>query len=591
MDIRLTAYVITVIIIAMYIERVPNRNSPPAVLLRESFREDGKVRKRTLANLSKLPDEVVDGLRILLKGGVALQSFDDAFEILRSRPHGHVAAVLGTARKLGLERLLDRRPSRMRSLALAMIAARVLDPRSKLATARGLGSETRADTLGEELGCGDVAAGELYAAMDWLLRRRERIERTLAAKHVADGSLVLCDLTSVYFEGSKCPLARRGYSRDGRRGKPQIVFALLCDSEGCPVAAEVFRGNTADPGAVAVQVEKLRTRFSLSRVVLVGDRGMLTDARIREDLEPAGLRWIAALRAPAIRKPVSGGDLQLSLFDERDLAEITAPKLYPGERLIVCRNPLLAAERARKREALLAATEDKLAPVVRATTRDNQPLRGRDNIAVRADRALRSHKVGKHFTATVTDDGFSYERDEEKIAAEAALDGIYVIRTNVSAEEIAAEDAVRAYKSLSRVERAFRSFKGVDLKVRPVHHRLEGRVRAHVFLCMLAYYVEWHMRRALAPLLFDDDDPAAAEAARTSPVAPARRSKAARAKAGRKRTPDGLPVHSFQSLLGDLATLTRNRVRPAVPGAMTADIPARPTPLQDKAFRLLGVRP
>ena len=575
----------------MYIERVPNRNSPPAVLLRESFREDGRVRKRTLANLSKWPDELVRGLRILLKGGVALQSFDDAFEILRSRPHGHVAAVLGTARKLGLERLLDRRPSRMRSLALAMIAARVLDPRSKLATARGLGSETQADTLGEELGCGDVAAEDLYGAMDWLLRRRKRIERTLAAKHIADGSLVLCDLTSVYFEGSRCPLAQRGYSRDGRRGKLQIVFALLCDGEGRPVAAEVFRGNTADPGSVAAQVEKLADRFSLSRVVLVGDRGMLTDARIREDLAPAGLRWITALRAPKIRKLLEGGDLQLSLFDERDLAEITAPKLYPGERLIVCRNPLLAAERARKREALLAATEDKLDLVVRATTRENRPLRGRDNIAVRADRALRAHKVGKHFTTTATEDGFSYERDEEKIAAEAALDGIYVIRTNVSADEIAAEDAVRAYKSLSRVERAFRSFKGVDLKVRPVHHRLEKRVRAHVFLCMLAYYVEWHMRRALAPLLFDDDDPDAAEAARASPVEPARRSKAARAKAGRKRTPDGLPVHSFQSLLGDLATLTRNRVRPAVPGAMTADILARPTPLQDKAFRFLGVRP
>ena len=575
----------------MYIERVPNRNSPPAVLLRESFREGGKVRKRTLANLSKLPGEVVDGLRILLKGGVALKSFDDAFEILRSRPHGHVAAVVGTARKLGLERLLDRRPSRMRSLALAMIAARVLDPRSKLATARGLGSETQADTLGEELGCGDVAAEELYGAMDWLLRRQKRIERTLAAKHVADGSLVLCDLTSVYFEGSKCPLAKRGYSRDGRRGKLQIVFALLCDRDGCPVAAEVFGGNTADPGAVAVQVEKLRTRFSLSRIVLVGDRGLLTKARIREDLSPAGLRWITALRAPAIRTLVSGGDLQLSLFDEQDLAEISAPELYPGERLVVCRNPLLAAERARKREALLAATEDKLDRVVGATTRENRPLRGRDNIAVRADRALRSHKVGKHFTTTATEDGFSYERDEEKIAAEAALDGIYVIRTNVSAEEIAAADAVRAYKSLSRVERAFRSFKGVDLKVRPVHHRLEKRVRAHVFLCMLAYHVEWHMRRALAPLLFDDDDPAAAEAARASPVAPARRSKAARAKAGRKRTPDGLPVHSFQSMLRDLATLTRNRVRPAVPGAMTADILARPTPLQDQAFRLLGLRP
>ena len=575
----------------MYIERVPNRKSPPAVLVRESYREDGKVKKRTLANLSKWPDRVVDGLRILLKGGVAVRSFDDVFEILRSRPHGHVAAVVGTARKLGIERLLDRRPSRMRSLALAMIAARVLDPRSKLATARGLGSETQTDTLGEETGAENATAEELYEAMDWLLRRQRRIERTLAARHIEDGSLVLCDLTSVYFEGSKCPLAKRGYSRDGRRGKLQIVFALLCDREGRPVAAEVFEGNTADPGAVASQVEKLAERFSLSRVVLVGDRGLLTDARIREDLGPAGLRWITALRAPKIRKLVEGGDLQLSLFDERNLAEISAPELYPGERLIVCRNPLLAAERARKREALLQATEAKLDLVVRATRRENRPLRGAENIAVRADRALRANKVGKHFATVVTDDGFSFERDEEKIAAEAALDGVYVIRTNVSAGEIGAEDAVRAYKGLSRVERAFRSFKGVDLKVRPVHHRLERRVRAHVFLCMLAYHVEWHMRRALAPLLFDDDHPAAAEAARSSPVEPSRRSQAALAKAGTKRTPDGLPVHSFRTLLADLATLTRNRARPAVPGAMTADILARPTPLQAEALRLLRVHP
>jgi len=335
--------------------------------------------------------------------------------------------------------------------------------------------------------------------MDWLLRRRRRIERTLAARHVEDGSLVLCDLTSVYFEGSKCPLAKRGYSRDGRRGKLQIVFALLCDREGCPVAAEVFEGNTADPGAVASQVEKLARRFSLSRVVLVGDRGLPADARIREDLLPVGLRWITALRAPKIRKLVSGGDLQMSIFDERNLAEISSPKLYPGERLVVCRNPLLAAERARKREELLQATEAKLDLVVRAVKRDNRPLRGADNISVRADRALRSHKVAKHFTTTATEDAFGYERDEQKIAEEAALDGIYVIRTNVGAGEVGAEDAVRAYKSLSRVERAFRSFKGVDLKVRPVHHRLEGRVRAHVFLCMLAYHVEWHMRRALGP--------------------------------------------------------------------------------------------
>ena len=575
----------------MYVERVPNRSSPPAVLLRESFREDGKVKKRTLANLSKWPDDLVEGFRILLKGGVALPSLGDAFAILRSRPHGHAAAVLGTARRLGLEKLLDRRPSRDRALATAMILARILDPRSKLATARSLSRETLTHTLGEELGVEDAGENELYRAMDWLLKRQARIERHLAARHLEEGALVLCDVTSVYFEGSKCPLAKRGYSRDGKRGKLQIVFALLCDREGCPVAAEVFEGNTADPGTLATQLEKLRKRFSLSRIVLVGDRGLLTDARIREEVRPAGLGWITALRAPAIRKLVKGGTLQLSLFDEQDLAEITAPELFPGERLVVCRNPLLAAERARKRLDLLAATERELDKVVAATRREQRPLRGKDKIAVRADRALRRFKVGKHFDTESTDDGFSYVRNEDRIAVEAALDGIYVIRTNVPAEELPAEEAVRSYKSLSRVERAFRSYKTVDLKVRPVHHRLEGRVRAHVFLCMLAYYVEWHMRRALAPLLFDDDDPAAAEAARSSPVAPARPSPSAHAKAGRKRTPGGLPVHSFQTLLADLATLTRNRVQPAAQGAVAADVLTRPTPLQAEAFRLLGVRP
>ena len=575
----------------MYIERVPNRNSPPAVLLRESYREDGKVKKRTLANLSKWPDDLVGGLRILLKGGVALPSLGDAFRILRSRPHGHVAAALGCARNLGLEKLLDRRRSRERALAAAMILARILEPRSKLATARSLRSETLTHTLGEELGVADAGGDELYRAMDWLLKRQDRIERHLAAKHLEDGALVLCDVTSVYFEGSKCPLARLGYSRDGKRGKPQIVFTLLTNREGCPVAVEVFEGNTADPGTLGAQLKKLRERFSLSRVVLVGDRGLLTDARIREEARPAGLEWITALRAPAIRKLVAGGDLQLSLFDEQDLAEITAPELYPGERLVVCRNPLLAAERTRKRLALLAATERELDKVVAATRREQRPLRGKDNIAVRADRALRRYKVGKHFDTECTDDGFAWARNEGRVAEEAALDGIYVIRTNVPAGELGAEEAVRAYKGLSRVERAFRSYKTVDLKVRPVHHRLEGRVRAHVFLCMLAYYVEWHMRRALAPLLFDDDDPAAAEASRSSPVAPARPSASARAKAARKRTPDGLPVHSFQTLLADLATLTRNRVQPAAQGAVAADVLTSPTPLQAEAFRLLGVRP
>ena len=575
----------------MYIERVPNRKSPPAVLLRESFRQDGKVKKRTLANLSKWPDHLVEGFRILLKGGVALPSLSEAFTILRSRPHGHVAAVLGTARRLGLEKLLDRRRSRERSLAAAMILARILDPRSKLATARCLRTETLTHTLGEELGIEDAGEDELYRAMDWLLRRQDRIERHLAAEHLEDGSLVLCDITSVYFEGSKCPLAKTGYSRDGKRGTRQIVFALLCNREGCPLAVEVFQGNTADPATLASQLTTLRDRFSLSRVVVIGDRGLLTDARIREELQPTDFGWITALRAPAIRKLVESGDLQLELFDERDLGEITAPKLYPGERLVVCRNPLLAAERRRKRLALMARTEEELDKVVAATRREQRQLKGREKIAVRADRALRRYKVGKHFETTITEDSLTWKRNEEKIAQEAALDGIYILRTNVADDKLSAEETVRSYKSLSRIEQAFRSHKTVDLKVRPVHHRLEGRVRAHIFLCMLAYYVEWHMRRRLAPLLFDDDDPAGAGAERSSPVKAARRSLAARAKAAGKRTADGLPVHSFQTLLADLATLTRNRVQPAAEGAVAADVLASPTPLQAEAFRLLNLRP
>ncbi len=571
----------------MYIERVPNRNSPPAVLLRESYREHGRVCKRTLANLSKWPDHLVEGLRTLLKGGVALPSLDSAFEILRSRPHGHVAATLGAARRRGLETLLDRRPSRERSLALAMIIARILEPRSKLATARGLSSETTTHTLGEELGVEEAGADELYSAMDWLLERQQRIERRLAEQHLKDGSLVLCDVTSVYFEGAKCALARRGYSKDGKPGKPQIVFALLCNRDGCPVAVEVFEGNTADPSTLDSQVQKLNERFSLDRMVVVGDRGLLTNARIREDLEPGGLSWITALRAPAIRTLVQQGHLQLSIFDERDMAELSVPELYPAERLIVCRNPLLATRRRRKRQELLDATERKLEAVAEATRRPQRPLRGKDKIAARADRALRAHKVGKHFDTEIDEDGFRYCRNQTRIAEEAALDGFYVIRTNVAEADLPAPEAVRAYKSLSRVERAFRSYKSVDLKVRPVHHRLADRVRAHVFLCMLAYYVEWHMRRLLAPLLFDDDDP---RDERTSPVQPARRSPAARAKASAKRTPEGLPVHSFQTLLADLATLTRNRVRLHGQGNATADVLARPTPLQTEAFSLLKPR-
>ena len=572
----------------MYIDVVPNRNSPPAVLLRESYRRDGNVKKRTLANLSKWPKPLVEGLRTLLKGGVALPSLDHAFQILRAKPHGHVAAVLGTIGKLGLERLLDRKPSRQRALVVAMIAARILEPRSKLATARGLAGETANHTLGEEVGVEDASAEDLYDAMDWLIQRQPKIERGLAKRHLEDGSLVLCDLTSVYLEGSKCPLARHGYSRDKKRGKLQIVLALLTNREGCPVAVEVFEGNTADPGALSSQVDKLRNRFSLDRVIVVGDRGLITNARIEEDLEPSGLSWISALRAPAIRALAEQGHLQLSLFDQRDMAEISVPEMYPKERLIVCRNPLLAAERRRKRLELLDRTDELLEAVEKATKREKRPLRGSEAIAVRADRALQKHKVAKHYDIEIADDRFDWRRNGERIAEEAALDGLYVIRTNVPEDDLPADEAVRSYKSLSRVERAFRSLKSVDLKVRPVHHRLAGRVRAHVLLCVLAYYVEWHMRRRLAPILFDDH---AKTDERASPVKPARKSTAAKIKANSGRTTDGLPVHSFQTLIEDLATLTRNRVRMPANDDATANVLARPTPLQEEAFRLLDVRP
>jgi len=574
----------------MYIERVPNRNSRPAFLLREGWREGKKIKKRTLANLTDWPMHKIEALRRVLKGE-ALASPEELFDIVRSRPHGHVAAVLGSVRRVGLERLIDRAASRMRDLVVAMVVARVLDPRSKLATARALDSETLAHSLGEVLGLGEVEDDELYAAMDWLGERQGAIEKRLAKRHLREGSLVLYDLSSTYFEGRCCPLARRGYSRDGKRGTLQIVFGLLCNREGCPVAVEVFEGNTADPNTVARQIEKLRGRFGLARVVVVGDRGMLTEARIRDDIKPCeGLDWISALRGPAIRALVEGGVLQLSLFDERDLAEITAPE-YPGERLVVCRNPLLAEERARKRQELLAATEVELDKIVAATERERRPLRGREQIALRAGRVVNKYKMAKHFALEITDEHFGYRRDEAQIAHEAALDGFYVIRTSVPAEVLDAEATVRAYKGLARVERAFRSLKSVDLKVRPVYHRLAGRVRAHVFLCMLAYYVEWHMRRALAPMLFDDEDPRGGEAKRASVVAPAQRSDSALAKAASKRTADGQPVHSFQSLLSDLATIVKNRVVPkACDDRQPFDLLTRPTALQQRALELLGVR-
>ena len=573
----------------MYIESVPNRNSPPAILLRESYRDAGKVRKRTLANLSKWPSTLVDGLRILLKGGTAVANLTTAFDIIRSHPHGHVAAVLGSLRKLRLDRLIASAASPERARVIALIVARILAPGSKLATARGLAADTARDSLAEQLGIESIDEDELYAAMDWLLERQGVIEQRLAKRHLSDGALVLYDLTSTYLEGQCCPLAKRGYSRDGKRAKLQIVFGLLCNREGCPVAVEVFEGNTADPRTVGAHIDKLRRRFALERVVLVGDRGMLTEARIREEVAPAGLDWITTLRAPAIRELVSSGAVQRSMFDDTDLAEIRCDA-YPGERLIVCRNERLAQERADKREALLQATEALLAPIVAATVREKRRLKGKEKIALRVGNVVGKYKMAKHFELDITDSAFAYRRNAHAIAAEAALDGLYIVRTSVPATELDAEHTVRAYKGLSVVERAFRSLKTVDLKVRPIYHYAASRVRAHVFLCMLAYYVEWHMRQRLKALLFDDEEPQVAQAARASVVARAQVSPGAQDKARRKRTASGEPVHSFRTLLDDLATIAKNRVVAPLADAEPFDLITRPTALQRRAFKLLGVR-
>jgi Transposase DDE domain len=571
----------------MYIESVPNRGSPPAILLRESYRDRGKVKKRTLLNLSDWPHERIAGFKMLLNGGTVIPKDQEAITIVRSLPHGHVAATLGTARKIGLDRLLGPNGNRCRDLVLALVVSRILDPGSKLAAARALSPDTATSSLGERLDLGMVDEDELYSALDWLAVRQPAIETALARRHLTGGMLVLYDVSSSYLEGRCCPLAQFGYSRDGKRGKRQIVYGLLCAADGCPVAIEVFEGSTADPMTLSNQVGKLKARFGLDHVVLVGDRGMITQARITEDLTAAGLDWITALRAPAIKALRQAGALQMSLFDDRDMAAITAPD-FPGERLIVCRNRTLAAERARKREDLLAATERDLARIAAAVTRQRQPLRGQAEIGLAVGAVLNKHKMAKHFTLDIADSHFGFARNIEQIAAEAALDGIYVVRTSLPATALDDATAVRSYKSLSLVERAFRCIKTVDLQVRPVYHWLAERVRAHVFLCMLAYYLEWHMRQRLAPLLYDDTDKAVAEALRPSVVAKAERSPAAVTKQTTGRTEDGLPVHSFRTLLADLATLTRNTLVSAIAPERPFTLTARPTPLQQRAHDLLG---
>ncbi|HEY1576592.1 MAG TPA: IS1634 family transposase [Terracidiphilus sp.] len=577
--------------VSMYVATVPNRSSPPAILLRESYRQDGKVKTRTLANITHLPSPQIEALRSALSGSAAAPAtpLPDAFRISRSFPHGHVAAVLGCLRNLQLDDVLDPAPGRQRDLVIAMIVARIIEPASKLATARGLHCDTLHHSLGETLRLDSADETELYQAMDWLLPQQARIEQALAKRHLAQGGLVLYDLTSTYFEGRHCPLAKLGHSRDDKSGTLQIVFGLLANAAGCPVAVEVFAGNTSDPKTVASQVDKLRQRFGLSDMVLIGDRGMITSARIREDLPAShGIQWISALRATQIQKLAAGGQLQMTLFDQTDLVEIAHPD-FPGERLIACFNPLLAEERARKRPELLAATEKQLEKIAAATKRKKRPLRGKQNIGLRAGKIVNRYKMGKHFQLRIENDSFHYERKTANIEREQNLDGIYVIRTSVKKETLSSQQVVASYKSLSGVERAFRSLKTVDLQVRPIHHRLPDRVRAHILLCVLAYYVEWHMRQLLAPILFDDDDKPQAQAARASIVAPAQRSTAAKLKALTKQTADGIKVHSFQTLLGDLATIVKNRIQPNDKNIAAFDMLTHPTATQQRALDLLGV--
>jgi len=568
---------------AMHVVKVVSRQRGReyvSYLLRNSYREGGKVKKQTLANLSHLPLATIELIRRSL-AGEALGPTGAAVEIRRSLPHGHVAAVLGLLRSLGLEPLLDRRRSRQRDLAVGLVVARLLTPCSKLATARTLGQSTLAESLGIE----GATEDELYGALDWLLARQARVERTLARRHLGSGSLVLYDVSSTYVEGTHCPLAAFGHSRDHRPDRRQIVFGLVTDERGCPVAVEAFPGNTADPATLEVQVAKVRDRFGLADIVLVGDRGMLTNARIERLRELGGIGWVSCLRAPAIKALVEAGDLQLGLFDERNLAEITSPD-FPGERLVVCRNSALATERARKREALLTATEAELAKVAALVGRGR--LKSAGVIGLRAGRVVDAKKMAKHFELDVADGAFAYRRKEEAIAQEAALDGLYVVRTSVGPERLDSPAVVETYKRLSAVERDFRALKGDDLLVRPIFHYRADRVRAHLFLCLLAAYLRWHLERAWAPLLYRDETPPS----RVDPVGPPERSAGAQAKERDHHTAEGFPVHSFPTLLAELATLTRNRVVPAGADVRAAyDVLATPTELQTRAFALIGVTP
>ena len=567
----------------MYIESIPNRNSPPAILLREAWREGKKIRKRTIANLSQWPSKKVEALRRLLKDE-SMMAVKEAFLIEQSIPHGHVEAVLGTIKKWGLDDLIGSRRSRERDLVVAMIAERLLHPCSKLATTR-LWHTT---TLAEELGVTDADEDDLYEAMDWLLARQDRIEKKLGVRHLSEGCFVFYDVTSSYYEGRCCPLARYGHDRDGKKGRPIIVYGLMTDGEGRPVAVEAYPGDTGDPSTVSEQAEKLRERFGLKRLVWVGDRGMLTQAQIEKLRAYPGLGWISALRSHAIRELVKGGFLQMSLFDRKDLAEIHCPD-FPFERLVACYNPLLAEQRRRKRHELLEATEKELKRIAKQVSRRTQTLLKKEEIGKKVGKVIDRYKVGKHFTVAIGEGTFSYARDERRIDQEEALDGIYVIRTSEPAERLSAEDTVRSYKNLTQVERAFRSLKGIDLLIRPIWHHTEDHVRAHLFICMLAYYVEWHMRKALAPLLFDDEE-LDENRKRRDPVKPAKPSVSAKNKKEQKLTSEGFIVQSFDTLLEELGTRCRNRCRIQSDSKGPAFYQLTEiSPLQKRAFELLGL--
>ena len=568
----------------MYVARIPNRNSNPTWLLRKSTWKNGKSVKTTLLNLNPVPHEFRMQIRELCRGGVVVQDalgfFKEVYQSVQSMPHGHVAAALGTLRQLKLDQIISPRPTRVRNIVLALIVSRILHPGSKVATASALQDQT--SSLGAELKLENVHENEIYQAMDWLYKRKGTIEKELAARHLKEGSLVLCDVTSTYVVGHGVDLAEFGYSRDKKKGTKQINFGLLCDKEGRPVGVEVFSGATADPATLTVQLKKLKERFGLSRVTIVGDRGLVTHARLTEEVRPAG--WITGLRKGAIRSLVQKEDLQLTLFDEMDLAEITSDD-YPGERLVVCRNPFQAERAERKRQELLEATEKKLDALLAATERKRRPLRGMEKIALRAGAVLDRYKMKKHFKVTITDDAFRYERDEASIAQEARLDGMYAIRTNVPKDELTSEEAVASYKQLAVVEKAFRSLKTVDVKVRPIYRA--RHIKCHIFLCMLAYYVQWRMKEQLAPMLFAQEDPAAAKAGRASVVAPAQPSPGAQSKA---RTTDGARATSFQSLMSHLAQLGKLKlVEKNKPEKTTRLVVQTLSAKQKKAFSLLGV--